>query len=71
MISISDTVAQQGSLGYLLTSSQYSQRCAALHQRLLQQVPAGNRLLLALQEDLEQLLGALRAPKGLLGVQRR
>ncbi|TNN57480.1 hypothetical protein EYF80_032304 [Liparis tanakae] len=38
-----------------------SQRRAALQQRLLQQVPAGRRLLLALQEDLEQLPGGLRA----------
>lgn len=54
---------------YLLTGGHYSQRWAALHQRLLQQVPAGRRLLLALQEDLEQLPGVLRAPGGLLCVQ--
>lgn len=56
--------------GYLLTGSHYSQRRAALQQRLLQQVPAGRRLLQAPQEDLEQLRVVLRDPAGLLGAQR-
>lgn len=56
--------------GYLFTGSHYSQRRAALHQRLLQQVPAGRRLLQAPQEDVEQLRVVLRAPAGLLGAQR-